>query len=197
MHNEIRYDDFRKFITAKLIQNLDKDLFYHGFHHTEYVMKVMEEIARNEPLDDKEMLLLRTAIWLHDSGFLETYSNHEEKGCEYARRWLPGYGYSQNNISTICGMIMATKVPQNPQNLLEYIIADADLEYLGTDQYDVVSDTLYRELLSKKIVQSEEQWAKIQVNFLTSHYYHTDFCINHREEAKQAHLTRLKEVYSL
>lgn len=195
MHNEIQYAEFENFISAKLKTELNHDLHYHGFHHTEYVLSVTDLIAKNEGLSDREYILLKTAIWLHDSGFLEVYMNHEEKGCEYAKLWLPKYGYTSEDISKICGMIMATKVPQRPQNLLENIIADADLEYLGTDKYEEISETLYKELVAKNIVRSEEQWGKIQVGFLSSHNYHTKFCKENREANKQSQLARLIEEY--
>lgn len=174
---------------------MDPNLHYHGYFHTEYVLKVMEDIARDENISEHEHLLLKTAIWLHDSGFLTTYQNHEEQGCVNAKEWLPKYGYNDKEIERICGMIMATKIPQTPHNLLEEIIADADLEYLGTDQYDDVSERLFKELLSKGILESEEQWGKVQVNFLSGHQYHTQFCIKNREEEKQEHLRRLKQQY--
>ena len=48
-----------------------------------------------------------------------------------AKEELPKFGLSEKDIELICGMIMATKIPQNPKTKLEKIIADADLEYLG------------------------------------------------------------------
>ena len=36
-------------------------------------------------------------------------------------RYLPEYGYSTGQIDRICGMIMATQIPQTPHNKLEEI----------------------------------------------------------------------------
>ena len=37
-------------------------------------------------------------------------------------------------------LILATKVPQKPKNKLEKIICDADLDYLGREDFDNISD---------------------------------------------------------
>jgi hypothetical protein len=68
---------------------------------------------------------------------------------------------------------MATKIPQNPKNKLEYIIADADLEYLGTDDFERIGRTLFEEIKLYLGVESERQWNIIQMNFLKSHTYYT------------------------
>lgn len=57
------------------------------------------------------------------------HAGHEFEGCLIARTALPGFGYTGEDIM-ICGMIMATKIPQSPTNILEEIICDADLDYL-------------------------------------------------------------------
>jgi hypothetical protein len=41
---------------------------------------------------------------------------------------------------------MATKLPPNPKNLLEKIICDSDLDYLGRSDFIPVSNTLFEEL---------------------------------------------------
>ncbi len=105
---------------------------------------------------------------------------------------LPQFDISPEEIRKICGMIMATKIPQEPSTLYEKILADADLEYLGTDSFYETSELLYRELLHKQPKLSRQQWNEIQVNFLSSHTYHTNYCKVHCEPIKAAHLEALK-----
>ena len=45
------------------------------------------------------------------------------------------YGYSENHIKIVKGLINATRVSQNPKNHLEKILCDADLDYLGRSDY--------------------------------------------------------------
>ncbi|MDA0973125.1 MAG: hypothetical protein O2867_05255 [Bacteroidetes bacterium] len=45
---------------------------------------------------------------------------------------------------------MATKVPQEPKDHLARILCDADLDYLGGDDYDEIAGGLYQELFRTK-----------------------------------------------
>ena len=87
---------------------------------------------------------------------------------------------------------MATKIPQNPQNLLEEILADADLEYLSTQNFEPVSEMLFLELKYFNPAFTREDWRMVQIDFLSKHAYHTDFCKRYKENFKQQHLLKLK-----
>jgi hypothetical protein len=109
----------------------------------------------------------------HDAGFLETYNNHEEASCNIARRCLPQFDYSDEEIEEVCKLIMVTKLPQRPASKLEYILCDADLFYLGTDTYFYTSKKLFDELKAVHLIKNNKQWYNLQVNFLHSHRYFT------------------------
>lgn len=188
------FEAIESYIVGKLTRELPHDLYYHGLHHTMDVLRSAEMIGKDEQITDDEMLLLKTAVLYHDAGFTRTYRNHEDVGCEMAKEDLPKFGFSEKDIETICGMVMATKIPQNPKTQLERIIADADLEYLGTDQFEKIGHTLYEEIKIYLNVESERQWNIIQVNFLKSHQYFTDFCKRNREAEKQKHLEQVMKV---
>lgn len=178
-----------KHILEDLKADLPEYLLYHSVTHIKDVKIQAMRIAKSEGVTDQEDLdLLETAAIYHDCGFLSTYANHEEKGCEIAREVLPQYGYSDRQIAIIEGLIMATKVPQMPKTKLEKIICDADLDYLGRDDFFIIGDYLYEELLHMGIVTDEMSWNKLQAKFLQAHHYFTDTNINDREPLKQEHL---------
>ena len=182
-----------KYIHEKLQKNLSPTLTYHGFHHTLDVVDAAMKIADLEGIIDNESLvLLETASLFHDLGFISTYRNHEEEGCRIAELILPGFQYSKSQIETINGMIMATKIPQKPHNILEQIIADADLDYLGREDFEPIADSLFQELRQREMVADIETWNKIQVKFLESHHYWTKSTIALRNENKMKHLKALK-----
>jgi putative nucleotidyltransferase with HDIG domain len=189
-----RLKDVEEYVVGKLKRELAKDLYYHGLHHTLDVLRSAEMIAKEEKISDADMVLLKVAVLYHDIGFTKVYKNHEEVGCDMAREDLPGFGFSKEEIEIICGMIMATRIPQNPTTQLERIIADADLEYLGTGTFDRISRTLFDEIKIYLNVESERQWNIIQMNFLKSHHYYTDFCIKNREAEKQKHLKGIVKI---
>ena len=187
----------KKFILAKLSNELSDKLTYHGVHHTQDVLYACNQYIRRMKISPKDAYLLRTAALLHDTGFIKTYENHEEESVKFAEELLPHWNYSNKDIEIIAGMIRATKIPQLPQNQVEKIIGDADLDYLGTNSFYTIGDTLFRELMAFNKISNEEQWDKIQVKFLKNHTYHTPFAQKFREPLKQKHLNELIKKWNL
>ena len=93
-------------------------------------------------------------------------------------------------------MIMATKIPQSPKNHLEEIICDADLDYLGRDDFFVIGDKLFAELSMYGIIDSENDWNKLQVTFLEKHHYFTKTALKNRKSKKEQHLVLIKSKIS-
>lgn len=183
--------DMQDFVTALLKDHLHQNYYYHNLQHTLYVIEIAAAIGAHQLCTEKEMRLLHAAALWHDTGYINTYINHEEAGCLLAKEYLPLYGFIETDISAICGMIMATKVPQLPKNKLEEIIADADLEYLGTPGVTEKSALLFKELQSLTPSITEAAWNKMQIAFLQSHHFFTPFCKEKREPVKQAYLKKL------
>jgi uncharacterized protein len=180
-------------ILSRLENELDPRLGYHNISHTLDVLKQAEVLAKQENITNKhDLLLLKTAAVFHDSGFLFVYKNHEEKGCEIASESLKNI-LSKEDIKKVCGMIMATKIPQSPNTLLEQIICDADLDYLGRNDFEPISRNLYKEFIIFKIIPEDIIWDHIQIKFFESHHYFTGTSISKRNEMKLKHLNILKE----
>jgi len=183
------------FILNKLEKELSPILYYHGMHHTLEVFEMVQEIAFSEGnISDDDMELLKLAALFHDSGFTEGFDVHEQRGVEICRKHLPDFGFDEEAIAKISGMILATKIPQEPQNKLERIICDADLDYLGRDDFYSIGKTLFDELQERQIISSEEQWNKIQVSFLEGHEYHTKTNLKRRKEQKDIYLEDLRKI---
>ena len=179
------------FVINLLKSEISASYYYHNYEHTLYVINKVIEIGEHENCTIKELELLSIAALWHDTGYIITYNGHEEESCKLARRHLTGYGYSTDDINTICAMIMATKIPQLPQNKLQQIIADADLEYLGTNNAAVKANNLFKELNAVNPLLSKQDWNKIEIDFLTAHHYFTEYCKANKEHIKQAYLQSL------
>jgi HD superfamily phosphodiesterase len=165
---------------------------YHNFNHTLYVYEKAIEIARHEKCSAADLRLLKAAALWHDTGYINIYYGHEEESCVLAKKHLPEYNFSKDEIYVICGMIMATKIPQTPHNLLEEIIADADLEYLGTDEAEKQAQWLFEELRILNPYLHEELWNRTQVFFLDHHHFFTKFCKQTKDPVKFEYLKGLK-----
>ncbi|MCC6815866.1 MAG: YitT family protein [Saprospiraceae bacterium] len=160
-------------VIALLRNQLSSHLSYHNVQHTLDVIDQSERIARNLNVAEEEIVILKTAALFHDTGFLVNHLNHEEISCRLAKEELSKYDYSDNCIDRICKIIMATKIPQSPTEMLAEILCDADLYYLGTNQYVSISNNLLKEYQANGIVKSVREWPDIQIGFLSSHHYFT------------------------
>lgn len=179
-------------IITMLEQKLSPELKYHDVKHTKYVIEKTKMIGSYEQVNERELYLLKIAALFHDVGFIKSREHHEAISCQIVEEKLRPRHISSNEIRQLQGMIMATKIPQNPQTHLEAILADADLEYLGTDDYFIVSEKLYKELLYVHPDLSNEKWLNIQINFLEHHTYHTAWCKANRSARKGDHLKTLR-----
>lgn len=188
----MNYAALEKTVMEQLRKELPPHVVYHSTEHVRDVICAVQEIAGAEGIQGEELTLLKTAALLHDTGFLFSAEHHEERSCELAAEYLPHYGYSGAAIGKIKGMILATRIPQRPQTRLEKILADADLDYLGRDDFFTVGNRLFRELLHSGVVKNENEWNALQEKFLEAHTYFTETSKKNRAEKKAENLLAIK-----
>jgi class 3 adenylate cyclase len=190
----IQFTDLQEMILDKLEKELPAYVFYHNVKHTVDVVTEVELIGWAEGCTDEEILLLKTAGLFHDTGITVSFDNHELHGAEYARKILPGYNYSPEQIDRICSIIMSTKLPPKPSTLLEEIICDSDLDYLGRSDFIPVSNTLFEELKAQNKMKDLNEWNKMQVKFISGHQYFTKTARSLREVNKQLQIERIQSL---
>ena len=188
--NNIVFQNIRALVCEKL-NGLNADLTYHNKEHTMDVVRQCERIAADEGVEDHDLFLLKVAALYHDTGFLKTYFDHEEMSCRIFMEDASLFNFSAEDTDLIKSLIMATKLPQTPKNLLEKIICDADLDYLGRTDFFTIGEGLRKEFLKYSIIHSDKEWDELQVKFLTSHQYHTESSRRNRESQKQENITKL------
>ena len=190
---EIKFEQIHEKIIGILEKQINGTLSYHNVGHTQEVLANVERIADEEGIqDERTLLLIKLAALFHDTGFIYVYKDHEEKSVEFARRELKDYNISKEEMDLIGGMIMATKVPQTPHNHLEQIICDADLDYLGRDDFELISNKLKKEVLLYGIAQTEAEWEEKQIQFIEANRYFTETCRLGRDPKKLERLNLLK-----
>jgi len=192
----IDFEAIKKNVLQRLENNLSPVYTYHDASHTQYVLDKTMMLCKKENINDHDTTLLKIAALYHDIGFLTDRNEHEKHGCNYAKNELSEYGILPKDVESVCGMIMATKVPQSPQNNLEKILADADLEYLSTNKFNEISEKLYIELKHFNPEMDRKKWIDIQMNFISNHHYHTSWCKRYREFRKRRNLMNLKQIQS-
>jgi uncharacterized protein len=148
-------------------------------------------MAKSEGLSEEDRQYLEVAAAFHDSGFLVSGTDHELEGCRIVEQILPEFDFTPEEIERICAMIMATLVPQNPMNHLEQVLCDADLDYLGRDDFPPISQLLFEEFLYRGVVGDEDAWMALQISFLKKHKYWTSSTKANRDALKAEHLEKI------
>ena len=189
----MQFDQAKQFILGMLAEGLPANISYHSLNHTHDVYDAAERLAEEEGIIGEDLQLLLTAVLFHDCGFLSQQKEHERVSCEIAARYLPGFGYTDAQLTRIYGMIMATQIPQTPHNLLEQIICDSDLDYLGRDDFFTIGNKLFTELKVYGMLRDEDDWDQLQIRFLEKHAYFTGTAIRLRQEKKERNLQILKD----
>lgn len=191
----VRFDDLEEHVMNILEEKLPRNLYYHNLKHTIDVTVQVELIGRGEQISDEELLLLKTAALFHDIGFIRTYKDHEEVGVVLSKEILPQFDYTGEQIEKISELIMVTKLPPRPKNLLEQIICDADLDYLGRVDFIPVSGNLFRELTEHKIIEGDiNKWNQIQISFIEKHQYFTETAKKFRDVNKNIQLEAIRRL---
>lgn len=193
LYSKIQYKKAEQFILKLLSEKLPEGLFYHGLHHTMDVCDAVEKLAFLEGVEGEDVFLLKTAALFHDAGFTKEYAANEIIGVEMSKEILPQFGYSDKQVEIVEGLILATRVPQKPETHLQKIICDADLDYLGRDDFHPIADTLKKELMAFGKITDDKQWDEIQVKFLEAHKYFTDSANVHRAPKKAIHVAEVKQ----
>jgi ligand-binding sensor domain-containing protein/class 3 adenylate cyclase/predicted metal-dependent HD superfamily phosphohydrolase len=193
LYSSINYMKAERHIMKVLEDELSPKLLYHSINHTIDVTQAVERLAIMEGITDEDLFLLKSAATYHDAGFVERYDSNEEIGIKMARDILPKYGYTEKQLDIIDGLIKSTEIPQSPKTHLEQIMCDADLDYLGRDDFHVIADYLRRELREHGKLKSDRQWDEIQIAFLNQHTYFTKSAIKLRQAKKEKHIREIEE----
>jgi hypothetical protein len=109
---------------------------------------------------------------------------------------MPKYGFNVKQIEKVTRLIIATKMNHKPQNILEEIMKDADVDYLGRNDFEDISNKLMREFTENKVVNTEQEFNKMQVEFLKSHNFLTDTAKSWRIEKKEENLIKSIDLYN-
>jgi predicted metal-dependent HD superfamily phosphohydrolase len=154
-------------------EHLSASYVFHDAEHTAQTVSAAKIIGEGFRLGERDMQVLLLATWFHDTGYIQGPAEHEERSCANVTAFLQGK-VSDADLSDILSCIRATKVPQNPQNLLDQIICDADLSHLGMETYWDRNSRLRQEFsLTRSNVMSDLEWVDFEINFMLTHEYHT------------------------
>jgi len=192
------FEPVKELVLSKLSRELKPSLYYHNLQHTLDVVSSVQVLAISEQLDQDEFTALVAAALFHDTGFIWSYHENEIHASKYAEEELFRFGFPKEQIDQVSALILATTMPQRPQNKLEMILCDADLDYLGREDFFFTALRLHREWSEnsgKKI--SFKDWYEKQREFMKSHNYFTNSAQRLRNEKKLKNLSQVAELLDL
>jgi len=185
----------QQYAFRRIETELDSTIYYHNIVHTrDEVLPAVELFAHFEGVKGEPLLLLKTAAIFHDIGFIDSCDEHELAGVEITKNALPEFGYLPYQITSIIGMIMATRIPQSPKNTLEELLADADLAVFGNDDFSERNLLLRAEREAFGNYTSDEEWYLEQLRFLEIHEYFTVGARFYKNTGKTHNIYKLKSL---
>lgn len=179
-----------------LIEKSPKQNVYHSLNHTREVVQAANEIALGENISPEDLELINISAWFHDTGYIEKTRDHEEISAMFASNFLTELKYDSTKIERIIGIIIATKVPQQPHNHLQQIMCDADLHHLGSNSFED-RNNLFRieteNYSGKKF--TELQFITETIEFMNRHHYFTEYAKTNFTQIKDKNLLILKQQF--
>jgi predicted metal-dependent HD superfamily phosphohydrolase len=152
LSTEIKAEPLVTETVERLVSALDPTLHYHSPDHTKDVLRQTMELAQEDDLDARDVLLLAIAAAFHDAGFLEQRQKNEPIGAQMAVQAMSQTGrFSQAEQDLVEQMILDTQlVMEGPAQIsnsrLSPWLLDADLANLGREDFWLQTELLAREL---------------------------------------------------
>ncbi len=183
--------DAEAFVIAYFAENMPAKYVFHDFEHTVQTVAAVNVLSEGCQISPHHTQLLQLATWFHDTGYAQGPEDHEDRSCTNAERFLRGK-ISDEDLEIIFRCIRATKVPQQPIDLLEQIICDADLSHLGMEIYWDRNSKLRQEFaITRNRVMNDQEWVDFEINFMLGHEYHTVVAREMLNKRKAKHIQRL------
>lgn len=186
-------EDVEAYVENFINEEIEPDFVFHNFQHTCAVVEAATELAEYYEVSEEDRLAIILASWFHDTGYTEGWENHEERSVANAAKWLASKGVDDEAlINNISGAIRATKMPQQPNNFLEEIVADADLSHLGDLSYwDRCGRVRQEFAITRNIIMSDQEWIDFELGFMLNHEYHTEAARELFGDRKSKHVKQL------
>ena len=182
------------YVTRQYESHPDPVLVYHNLVHTSQVVQAADQISAYYRLSEADHLIVMLAAWFHDMGYLEgERSSHESAGADAVLAFAKAQGLSEATGRAAADCVLATRMPQQPNNLLEQIVCDADLFHLGSKEFSKRNKLMRTEAelaMGKKI--SSVEWTRTTIQFLESHQYHTAYARTLLNPQKEDNIEKLK-----
>lgn len=166
---------------------------YHNESHTYSVVAAVKEMSQHYELNEENTFVLLGAAYFHDLGYGKGGSlRHESRGAQMAKDFLEKEGVSLLLIAKVERCILATRMPQEPKDLLEQIICDADLFHLGSPAFIERNKLMLEEAeIVSGLKIDKSFWRAGTIKLFEEHQYHTAYAQEKLSAGKMKNLASL------
>ena len=179
------------YVTDLLEKQLPKEFYYHDFFHTFSVVNASDMLGDMNDISKAEKRIVLIAAWFHDTGYTKQIAGHEKQGASIAEQFLKSKEIDDTEIEAVKACILATQFPQQPQNMLERIICDADMMHVSEPNFMERSNQLRKEWEAQGKHLTDKEWYQVNINFMNNHSFHTKYCIEQLQKAKSKNLKKV------
>ncbi len=173
-----------------LESQLPKKYCYHRSEHTLMVMAAVKTMAVYMGFSKRAVRLMQVAALFHDMGYLHDHHGHEIKSAEYISQIAQELQLTSADVMAMSQMILHTHPSKRPTNLMQAILKDADLSYLGQPDAEKWSDLLRKEYVNLGKISSMEEFRDLEVSFLNQHQFNTQYAQIHFGPSKRLYMKK-------
>jgi class 3 adenylate cyclase/ligand-binding sensor domain-containing protein len=190
----LRMNDLEDLIFNRLENELPSDLTFHTLQLAKEICRTTEFLADSENLSEQETLILRTASAFLFTGFIKDYKNNTIHRCSLAKEILPGFKYSQEQISEVCSLLSVSPEDLKPSNRMEMILFDAYFEFFGKPELVEMAYSLFKEQKTFEVTTSKKAWLTAFISLLENHEFFTPSASKRRRMAKADQIARMRAL---
>lgn len=183
-----------EFVFDLFKEKLPANYVYHNYKHTLETVKACKDLASEYDLTSRDHEILLLAAWFHDTGYVESYENHEEHSVAIMKNHLGGQ-YKTEDITEIESLILSTKFGVKPDGTLQEILHDADYINIGKKKFNERAELIrieWERVLNK--VYTNDEWAVQQLNFLLCTSFKTEEAISKYDDQREINIRQQREL---
>ena len=154
--------------------HLPENIVFHNYNRTSKIARICDTLSIQSDLNGNEKILLHLSALFIDIGYCDDPKKSAAASARHARNYFMQKGLEASTIKIITESIEAIGYPQQPVSLVAQYLCDADMYYLGSNNYPLDTELLRKEIsLVDKVNFSDLDWIKRQLQVLENHTYFT------------------------
>jgi predicted metal-dependent HD superfamily phosphohydrolase len=175
-------------------KHIAKSYLFHSIAHFEETVKSAVALGQEHNLSEEDLEDIAITMWFHDLGFKDGWQNHEERSAEIATDFLRKEHQPDEKINRISHYIITTNRLEEPRDIIEKIVLDADTAHVGRKNYFDTLGRLRAEWETKGDKRfTEREWIKLNLNFLDEHKFYTAIARNKYSDRKRKNQIKLQK----